>query len=211
MDTQAHWETIYSRKAADAVSWYAPHLARSLELILRASASRSAAILDAGGGQSTLAGDLVAAGFDNISVLDISGTAIEANRKRLGILAGRVRWIVADIAQARLEPASVDIWHDRALFHFLTDSAGRAAYVRQVEHALSPGGHVILATFGPQGPAKCSGLDVVRYDAVSLQHQFGPRFRLEESFTDLHQTPLGTAQQFLFCRMVRELAVHNPS
>jgi SAM-dependent methyltransferase len=199
MDAQNHWERIYGTKAPDAVSWYRPHLEASLHLITQAAPGHSASIIDVGGGESTLVDDLLARGYQNITFLDISQAAIDATRKRLGSSSEHVRWLVADIANARLEPCAYDVWHDRAVFHFLTATDARIAYVRQVAHAVKPGGHVIVSTFGPEGPTKCSGLDVVRYDADSLHREFGISFRLLGSFKELHRTPLGTIQQFLYC------------
>jgi len=199
MDTQAHWEKIYTDKAPDAVSWYRPHLERSLELIEQVASERSTSIIDVGGGESTLVDDLLAHGYENITVLDISQTAIDANRKRLGKAAERVHWLVADITKTDLEKSAYDVWHDRAVFHFLTAASDRAAYVRQVARAVRQGGHVIVSTFGPEGPIKCSGLEVVRYDAESLHREFGVHFRLLGSTKELHQTPFGSIQQFLYC------------
>jgi SAM-dependent methyltransferase len=199
MDAQTHWEKIYTEKAPDAVSWYRPHLETSLALIERAVAGCSASVIDVGGGESTLVDDLLARGYQNITVLDISQTAIDANRRRLGKASERVHWRVADITKADLDPSAYDVWHDRAVFHFLTATSDRVAYVRQVAHAMRPGGHVIISTFGPEGPTKCSGLDVVRYDAESLHREFGVNFRLLTSSKELHQTPFGTTQQFLYC------------
>jgi 2-polyprenyl-3-methyl-5-hydroxy-6-metoxy-1,4-benzoquinol methylase len=199
MDAQSHWEKIYGTKARDAVSWYRPHLETSLELIRGAAPARSASIIDVGGGQSTLVDDLVAEGYQNITVLDISQTAIEATRKRLGTAAAQVHWLVADIADTQLEPGAYDVWHDRAVFHFLTAPEARIAYVRQVANSVKPGGHVIVSTFGPEGPTQCSGLEVVRYDAESLHQEFGVHFHPLDSFKELHRTPFGTIQQFLYC------------
>jgi len=199
MTIQTHWDTVYETKAPDAVSWYRPHLERSLELIQSVVPDVSASIIDVGGGESTLADDLLAKGYRDISVLDISRTAIAVAKKRLGELAHHVTWLVADITQAALPKSRYDLWHDRAVFHFLTSTEDRVAYVRQVAQAMKPGGYVIVATFGPQGPHKCSGLDVVRYDADSLHEEFGASFRLIDSTTELHQTPFGTTQQFLYC------------
>ena len=199
MDAETHWERIYREKAADAVSWYRRHLERSLALIEQLAPDRSASIIDVGGGESTLVDDLLARGYQNVSVLDISQTAIEANRKRLGNLAQAVHWLVADITRSELEPTAYHVWHDRAVFHFLTTASDRVAYVRQVARAVKRGGHVIVSTFGPEGPTKCSGLDVVRYDAQSLHDQFGLHFRLLGSSKELHATPFGTTQQFLYC------------
>jgi SAM-dependent methyltransferase len=199
MDTQTHWEKIYTEKAPDAVSWYRPHLETSLALIEQAAASCSASIIDVGGGESTLVDDLLARGYDSITVLDISQTAIDANRKRLGKKSDRVYWVVADITKIELESGVYDVWHDRAVFHFLTSPRDRLAYVRQVTRAVRPGGNVIIGTFGPEGPTKCSGLEVVRYDAESLHQEFGVHFRLLDSLKEMHRTPFGTVQQFLYC------------
>jgi 2-polyprenyl-3-methyl-5-hydroxy-6-metoxy-1,4-benzoquinol methylase len=199
MNAQDHWEKVYREKAPEAVSWYRAHLETSLALIERAAGAHSASILDVGGGESTLVDDLLTRGYQNITVLDVSETAIEVTKKRLGDAAQHVSWLVGDITEVQLVPNSYDVWHDRAVFHFLTSPEHRAAYVRQVAAAARPGGHVIVSTFGPEGPTKCSGLDVVRYDEESLHRQFGVRFRLEESSKEVHQTPFGTAQQFLYC------------
>jgi 2-polyprenyl-3-methyl-5-hydroxy-6-metoxy-1,4-benzoquinol methylase len=199
MDVRTHWEKIYTLKAPDQVSWYRPHLETSLSLIKRAATDRTASIIDIGGGESTLVDDLLEQGFQNITVLDVSQAAIDVNKNRLGQKASVVQWLVADITQVELDPAVYEVWHDRAVFHFLTVQEHRAAYVRQVARSVKPGGHVIVSTFGPEGPTKCSGLEVVRYDADSLHSEFGARFRLVESSKELHRTPFGTTQQFLYC------------
>jgi len=185
--------------ASRAVSWYRPHLETSLELIERAAPDFSAANIDIGGGDSTLVDDLLARGYQNISVLDISQTAVDVNKKRLGSASEHIHWLVADITKAKLESCAYDVWLDRAVFHFLTSSEQRLAYVRQVPNAVKPGGHVIVSTVGPEGPTKCSGLDVVRYDAKSLHREFGVRFRLLGHSKELHRTPFDTIQQFLYC------------
>ena len=199
MDTRTHWEKIYTTKAPDQVSWYRPHLETSIDLIERSISDRSAPIIDIGGGESTLVDDLLARGFQNVTVLDVSQVAIDATKQRLQHVAGRVHWVAADVTRVQLHPAAYDVWHDRAVFHFLTAPEQRAAYVRQVTRSVKAGGHVIVSTFGPEGPTKCSGLDVVRYDAESLHEEFGTRFRLVESSKELHETPFGTTQQFLYC------------
>jgi len=198
-DVRRHWDQVYTTKTPEAVSWYQPHLARSLELIARAAPDLSAAIIDVGGGESTLVDDLLAKGYRDLTVLDISPTAIDVSKKRLGALAKNVTWLAADITESVLPGRHYDVWHDRAVFHFLTNASQRASYVRQVKHAMKRGGHVIVATFGPEGPTQCSGLDVVRYDADALHGEFGPQFRLEEHATEIHRTPSGTTQQFLYC------------
>jgi 2-polyprenyl-3-methyl-5-hydroxy-6-metoxy-1,4-benzoquinol methylase len=199
MSTKAHWENVYQSKAVDEVSWYRPHLDVSLRLIEEAAPDRRSAIIDVGGGEATLVDDLLAGGYSDVTVLDISRAAIEVAMARLGASAAAVRWITGDITGVELEPARYDLWHDRAVFHFLTRPEDRAAYVRQVARAVRPGGHVIVATFGPEGPEKCSGLDVVRYDSASLHGEFGPKFRLLDSVTELHETPWGAPQQFMYC------------
>ena len=198
MEARAHWEKIYSEKAPNAVSWYRPHLETSLALIERVS-TRDSAIIDVGGGESTLVDDLLSRGYNNVTVLDISQTAVDTNKQRLGSAAERVHWLVADITKAALTPSEYEVWHDRAVFHFLTNPAEREAYVRQAANSIKPGGYIIVGSFGPEGPTKCSGLDVVRYDAESLHREFGVHFRLMESRKELHETPFGTIQQFLYC------------
>jgi len=199
VDAKSPWEKVYATKAPDAVSWYRRHLETSLALIQRAVPLRSASIIDVGGGESTLVDDLLLRGYKNITVLDVSQAAIDVTKSRLSSAADQVRWIVADITQIELEPRAYDLWHDRAVFHFLTAPDQRAAYVRQVARSVRPGGHVIVSTFGPEGPSKCSGLDVMRYDAESLHGEFGVSFQLVESSTELHRTPFETTQQFLYC------------
>ena len=199
MNVQNHWERIYGTKAPEAVSWYRPHLEISLKLIERSAPDFSASIIDVGGGESSLVDDLLARGYKNVTVLDVSQTAIVVSKKRLGTASARVTWLVADISKAELAPRAYDVWHDRAVFHFLTAVDERVAYVRQVAHAVKPGGHVIVSTFGPEGPTKCSGLDVVRYDAESLHNEFGVHFNLLDHSEELHRTPSGTVQQFLYC------------
>ncbi|HWY41894.1 MAG TPA: class I SAM-dependent methyltransferase [Candidatus Sulfotelmatobacter sp.] len=199
MDVKSHWESVYAGKPPEAVSWYRAHLEMSLALIERAADVRSASIIDIGGGESTLVDDLLIRGCKNITVLDVSETAINVTKRRLGAAADQVHWMAANIADAELTPQAYDVWHDRAVFHFLTTREQRALYVRQVAHAVNQGGHVIVGTFGPEGPMECSGLEVMRYDAKSLHGEFGASFRLVESSKELHQTPFGTTQQFLYC------------
>lgn len=204
VDAKTHWENVYTTKTPDQVSWYRPHLEMSRSLIEEAGRGVSASIIDVGGGESSLVDDLLARGYQNITVLDISHTAIEVTKKRLKEAADRVRWITADVTKVELEPSAYDVWHDRAVFHFLASRTQRATYVNTVRDAVKQGGHVIVSTFGPEGPKKCSGLDVIRYDAESLHDQFGTRFRLVESLKELHQTPFGTAQQFVYCVFIVE-------
>jgi 2-polyprenyl-3-methyl-5-hydroxy-6-metoxy-1,4-benzoquinol methylase len=199
MSVETHWEKIYREKAPEALSWYRPHLDISLSLLEKAAPLRTLSIIDVGGGESTLVDDLLARGYENVSVLDVSQTAIEVTKKRLGIASDLVHWITADVADFEFALNTYDVWHDRAVFHFLTATTKRRAYVRQVARSVKPGGHVLVGTFGPEGPKKCSGLDVVRYDANALHAEFGARFRLLETAKELHNTPFGTTQQFLYC------------
>lgn len=199
VEPKSHWEGVYRSKAPAEVSWYRPHLETSLALIAEAGLDRRSALLDVGGGESTLVDDLLGAGYGDVSVLDISEAAIEVAKARLGSSAAGVTWLVSDILRCQLPADRYDLWHDRAVFHFMTKPAQREAYVRQVARAVKPGGHVIVATFGPQGPTKCSGLDVVRYDANDLHGEFGPRFELLSHLTEVHETPWGAPQQFLYC------------
>ena len=203
MSDRNHWEHIYRTKAPSEMSWYTPHLHRSLDFIRKAVPDRAAAIIDVGGGRSTLVDDLLAGGYRDVTVLDISAEAIEASRERLGAAAEQVCWLTGDITSIELELQRYDLWHDRAAFHFLVEAEQRRAYVSQLSRALKPGGHALIATFGPQGPERCSGLRTRRYDADLLQAELGPDFRLVESAIENHQTPLGTAQQFLYCHFVR--------
>jgi SAM-dependent methyltransferase len=199
MDARSHWEQVYATKDPEQVSWFRPHLERSLELIERAAPDRAASILDVGAGQSTLLDDLLALGYGKVTVLEISPTAIEALKGRVGQAGRAIRWICGDVTEAVLPEASFDLWHDRAVFHFLTEAGQRRAYVERVKRALKPGGSLIVSTFGPSGPERCSGLAAMRYDASSLGSEFGDQFRLVESSLDLHETPSGAVQQFLSC------------
>jgi 2-polyprenyl-3-methyl-5-hydroxy-6-metoxy-1,4-benzoquinol methylase len=199
MNIQTHWDRIYRDKAPDAVSWYRPHLETSLTLIERAAPDLSASVIDVGGGESTLVDDLLARGYQNITVLDISQTAIDVTRTRLASASEKVRWLVGDVTTQQMDPCRYEVWHDRAVFHFLTTREARIRYVRQVANAVRRKGYAIVSTFGPEGPTTCSGLDVIRYDAKSLHEEFGVRFRLLGSTKEQHHTPFGSVQQFLYC------------
>jgi len=199
MSTQSHWEHVYQTKSPRETSWYEPHLAASLDWITRAAPDPSAAIIDVGAGESTLVDDLLARNYRTLSVLDVSETAIERSRARLGAAAQTIRWIAADLLEAALPSHAYDIWHDRAVFHFLTEPDKRQIYLRQLMGSLMPGGHAILATFGPQGPEKCSGLPTQRYSADSLRLELGAAFRPIHDALIEHETPFGTKQQFLYC------------
>lgn len=199
MPLKQHWETVYSTKPSTNVSWYAPHLVNSLALIERAAPDHGARIIDVGGGASTLVDDLLERGYRALTVLDLSEEALQVAQKRLGARAAEVSWLAADVTTAELPAAHYDVWHDRAVFHFLTDPGDRQRYVERVLRAVKPGGHVIVATFGPQGPERCSGLEVVRYDAEGLHHEFGAPFQKIDSLRELHATPWGSEQEFVYC------------
>jgi 2-polyprenyl-3-methyl-5-hydroxy-6-metoxy-1,4-benzoquinol methylase len=202
MDPTPHWEGVYRSKRPDEVSWYRRHLDASLALIAEAAPDRDAQIIDVGGGESTLVDDLLARGYRHVTVLDVAPTALEAAKARLGAAANQARWLCGDVTTLELRRHGYDVWHDRAAFHFLTEAADRTAYVRQLARAVRPGGHVIVATFGPEGPTRCSGLPVVRYDAAALHDAFGARFRLTKHLTELHRTPAGAIQPFVYCSCV---------
>lgn len=194
-----HWENVYRNKNFDSVSWYARHLGESLRLIEQLCQDKTAAIVDIGGGESTLVDDLLHRNYLDLSVLDISATAIEFTKRRLGTKAQQMSWYVGDITRYSFGSKKFDLWHDRAVFHFLTEPAARQAYVDLVRTSVKPGGFVLMATFGPNGPLQCSGLDVVRYNDQQLHHEFGEGFELMGSELSNHLTPMGTDQQFLYC------------
>ena len=199
MTSRDHWDRVYSTKATDAVSWFQPHPAVSLRLIEATGVSGAASIIDIGGGASTLVDDLLALGYRNITVLDLSAAALDAARKRLGPKAEAVTWLEADIRKAELPLHAYDLWHDRAVFHFLAASDDRQAYLEAVRRSVRPGGHVIVATFAEDGPSRCSGLPVVRYSAAQLEAEFGEAFELVAQERELHETPFGTTQPFTYC------------
>lgn len=199
MQAKTHWETVYSTKAVTSVSWFQEHAQRSLAIIQSTGVSKSARIIDVGGGASTLVDDLLEAGYSSLAVLDLSGSALSAAQQRIGERADTVTWLEADITQADLPSQTIDIWHDRAVFHFLTEAGERAAYVDQVMRAVKPGGHVIVATFAEDGPTQCSGLPVRRYRADELHAEFGEAFTLIHHNKESHLTPKGKVQQFVYC------------
>ena len=204
---QAHWENVYTTKGENEVSWFQESPAPSLELIVQAGATSNSAIIDIGGGASRLVDHLVEQGFEDVTVLDLSGAALAAAKSRLesqlGASAGRVNWIVADATT--FEPVKpYDIWHDRAAFHFLTDTNDRAAYIDRLGRGLKIGGHAIIATFAPDGPEKCSGLPVARYDGTSLARTLGAAFRQLHTQRHEHATPWNSRQIFQFSIFRRE-------
>lgn len=204
---QAHWDAVFAGRDEDRVSWFQATPEPSLELIARTGAGMAAAIVDVGGGASRLVDALVARGYRDVTVLDLAPAALAAARARLGAGAERVRWVVADITA--WEPARRhDLWHDRAAFHFLTEAADRAAYLARLRRGLAEGGHAIIGTFAPDGPERCSGLPVMRYDAEGLARELGAGFTLIESRRHAHLTPAGMVQQFQFSLFRRATAGH---
>jgi ubiquinone/menaquinone biosynthesis C-methylase UbiE len=199
MDVKNHWESIYSTRDASEVSWYQREATLSVHLIRRVAPTESVAILDVGGGASTLVDSLVSLGYIDVTVLDIAANALANARARLDSKAQRVRWIAGDVLALDLPDHSVDVWHDRAVFHFLLLPEDRRRYVAQVRRVLRANGHVIIATFAEDGPTKCSGLPVARYDAAQLHGQFGNDFQLLSSVREEHVTPGGGRQRFRYC------------
>jgi len=200
MSKAAHWENVYRSKPSDGVSWFQKHADRSLALI-RATGLRpeAARIIDVGAGASILVDDLLDAGYRHLTVLDLAEPALEVSKARLGARAALVDWRVGDVTSVDLPEAGFDIWHDRAVFHFLTDAEDRRRYVGQVWRAVRPGGFVIVATFGPNGPQQCSNLDVCRYAPEALHGEFGGGYELVSHRTELHTTPAGKVQEFVYC------------
>jgi SAM-dependent methyltransferase len=207
MDARAHWEAVYGGKQPTEVSWYQAEPRLSLDLIRRAAPRHAASIIDVGGGASTLVDWLLMEGYLDITVLDISPTALREASERLGPRAARVTWLDGNVLDARLPPAAYDVWHDRAVFHFLTDAGDRQSYVDQVCRSVRSGGYVIIATFADDGPRRCSGLEVARYTPEGLHGQFGPAFELVDSIREEHRTPAGGVQPFTYCLCRRRPAM----
>jgi ubiquinone/menaquinone biosynthesis C-methylase UbiE len=199
MKPEEHWNHVYETKTSDSVSWFQEHAEQSLRLIRATGMPTSASIIDVGGGASTLADDLLMNGYRTLSVLDLSAKALAAAQQRLGPRASEVHWIEADITRVALPAHAYDIWHDRAVFHFLTAPEQRRAYVDTVLRAVKPGGHVIVATFAEDGPTQCSGLPVMRYSADGLHSEFGAPFTLLQHEREEHLTPSGSVQRFVYC------------
>ncbi|HEY7114109.1 MAG TPA: class I SAM-dependent methyltransferase [Thermoanaerobaculia bacterium] len=199
MSGKRHWDEVYAAKGPEHVSWFRPHLDRSLAFLDAARIGPDAGVIDVGGGASTFVDDLLDRGYRNVTVLDLSQAALDAAQWRLGERARDVRWICADATEARLPENAYDFWHDRAVFHFLLDAGTRARYVDAVRRSLRPGGHIVVATFGPHGPEKCSGLDVLRFTPEALHAEFGTEFSKLADTTEAHVTPWGSEQEFVYC------------
>ncbi|MCK1497815.1 class I SAM-dependent methyltransferase [Bradyrhizobium sp. 188] len=202
LDRQAHWQSVYATKAEREVSWFQEDPAPSLDLITETGISTDDGIIDVGGGASRLVDALLKRGFTRVAILDISAKALEAAKLRLGGRGEAVAWLVADVTT--WNPSDTyHVWHDRAAFHFLTDPADRDAYVARLKKAVRPGGNAIIATFAPDGPERCSGLPIVRYDPEALAATLGPTFELVGSRRHDHLTPGGNTQRFQFSRFLR--------
>lgn len=202
MNRRAHWNRVYQTRTPDGVSWYQRRPEISLELIAAAGIAKEAGIIDVGGGASVLVDHLLELGYSNLAVLDIAGPALSAGRTRLGARASAVEWFEADVTTFE-PPQRYALWHDRAAFHFLTDAVDRSQYVATLRKTLKPGGTVIVATFALDGPPKCSGLDVVRYDEQSIATELGSEFQLREIRRETHVTPGLSEQRFSYFRFER--------
>jgi ubiquinone/menaquinone biosynthesis C-methylase UbiE len=203
MNRKDHWQHVYQTKDPTDVSWFQSQPTLSLRLIGNAGLEKNQGIIDVGGGASVMAGCLLGAGFRHVAVLDISADALKHAKQRLGAKADAVEWLEADVT-GFTPPRQYDLWHDRAVFHFLTDKADRRKYVQTLKRTLTPGGHVIIATFAVDGPMKCSGLDVARYDASGICTELGSEFRLVEQVNETHVTPWNTEQKFSYFRFIRK-------
>jgi len=198
VDSKAHWEGIYQRTPPMASSWYQPEPSRSLELLTSLRVGPTSSIIDVGGGDSTFVDAVVARRLGHVTVLDLSRTALQRARTRLGAHAAEVTWVEGDVLQADLPLHLYDVWHDRAVFHFLTDRDDRLRYVAAATSSLKPGGAVIISTFALAGPERCSGLQVARYDSDLLAREFGDAFALVSAVHDVHRTPSGAEQHFTY-------------
>lgn len=198
VDAKAHWESVYRTKQPDQVSWFQQEPTLSLDMISRAKSDARARIIDVGGGASSMVDALLRKGYSDITVLDISAAALAHARERLGVGGASVRWLAADVLTARLDDAAFEVWHDRAVFHFLTSAADRDGYVKQLRAALRPGGHAVIATFAEDGPARCSGLEVARYSPEALHGALGADFEPIANAREQHVTPAGASQSFVY-------------
>ncbi|KHE93107.1 MAG: hypothetical protein SCABRO_01126 [Candidatus Scalindua brodae] len=203
-----HWENVYGQKRPVEVSWYQVEPAVSLKLIASTEIDHAAKIIDVGSGASALVDKLLDQGFRNVTVLDISSKAIHYVQERLGRRAENVCWIEADVTEFK-SSVQYDFWHDRAVFHFLTDAEGRTQYVRRLEDAIKPGGHVVIAAFAIDGPPKCSELDVERYDPEKMKNELGESFELINSVSETHITPWNKQQKFIYCHFKKIINCYN--
>ncbi len=198
MSFRSHWEKTYSEKGPHKVGWYQPHLSTSFELLRQTGVDKESHIIDVGGGASTLPDDLLDCGFKHVTVLDLSSTALGIAKSRLGKRAKDVVWIEGDITEVTLDENFYDVWHDRASFHFLITPDDRSKYIDLMLRSLRQGAHILLATFSPEAPPRCNGLDVARYTSDLLKAEFGNQVTLIESRRELHRTPGGVEQPYIY-------------
>lgn len=202
-EKQAHWEKVYDTKGDNEVSWYQAMPGTSLALVTEFAKGTDAQIIDVGGGNSNLVKELLDKGYQQLSVLDISAKALERTQAKLADKAEEINWIVSDVLDLK-SIIKFDVWHDRAAFHFLTNKDEVAQYVNLVTKTIASGGYLILATFSTNGPIKCSGLEITQYDAAGMEQLFSDSFDLVRSFTEVHQTPFDTQQEFTFAVFKRK-------
>ncbi len=196
-----HWEQVYQRRSPFEVSWYQENPTHSLSLIRNSSISHTESVIDVGGGASQLVDTLLQEGYQNLTILDISATALEHARNRLGAAADNVHWIESDITRF-IPSQQFALWHDRAVFHFLTEAADRAQYIDALKQGLQPGGHLIIAAFSPDGPTQCSELDIVQYDKDKMVRTLGRDFELLEQTSEAHTTPANKIQHFNYFHFI---------
>jgi 2-polyprenyl-3-methyl-5-hydroxy-6-metoxy-1,4-benzoquinol methylase len=200
---RAHWQRVYQSRLPDEVSWYRPRLDASLELLELAGLSAESRLIDVGGGASTLVDDLLARGLENITVLDVSAEALAVSRRRLAAKAVHVAWLSSDVLEVELPAGAFDVWHDRAVSHFLTDAFDLARYAQQAAAAVRHAGHAVIGGFAPDGPERCSGLPVARRSAQEMAAMLGPAFELVDERRELHLTPGGAVQSFAYALLRR--------
>ncbi|WP_297795101.1 class I SAM-dependent methyltransferase [uncultured Marinobacter sp.] len=205
MSDKDHWDQVYSINPTEKLGWYEPHLQISLDWIKGLGLPSDAPIIDVGGGASTLVDDLLDAGYRLVSVLDLSDHALTSVKTRLGKRAGLVTWLTGDITAIDMPMHYYELWHDRAVFHFLTRPEQQQTYRDNLLKALNPGGHVIIGTFAPEAPPKCSGLPVRRYSPEQLESTFGREFELQRHHKTLHITPSGVEQMYLYCHFRKKI------
>ena len=198
-----HWEGVYKKLSPNEVGWYQTVPERSLNLIINTCLGTNCRIIDIGGGTSRLSEHLLNRGYKNLAVLDISGNSLDKTKSQIGARSSGITWIEADVTKHSFNE-QYDVWHDRAVFHFLTEAEERKRYINSLDHALKLNGHLIMATFSLDGPPKCSGLSVVRYSPKTLQKELGDNFKLLESYLENHVTPSGVLQNFIFCRFIKQ-------
>jgi SAM-dependent methyltransferase len=199
-----HWERVYQKHSPTEVGWYQANPERSLKLIKNTGAGTDSSIIDVGGGTSTLSKHLLDKGYKKLTVFDISGNSIERAKSQIGEKSREIKWIEADVTKYSFME-QFDIWHDRAVFHFLTKAEDRKAYIDSLNQALKLNGHLIIATFGMDAPPTCSWLPVVRYTPETLHNELGDNFNLVEVFEEDHMTPSGTKQVFIYCRFIMRI------